>query len=129
MVQIKILSGSRAGEKCRIKQFPCLIGRSAEAQICIAETGVWDRHLELEIDPVGRFSLRACSEALVTLNGHSAAQASLRNGDLIELGAVRLQFWLDETEQRALWLRETLTWAAITLISGAQVALIVWLLS
>ena len=63
------------------------------------------------------------------VNGHAVAHGALHNGDLIELGALRLQFWLDETAQRGLLLRETLTWAAIAVISVAQIALIVWLLT
>jgi hypothetical protein len=129
MVRITILSGARAGERCRITQFPCLLGRSVEAQICLEESGVWNKHLELGLDASRSFWLRSFTGALVTINGHSVAQAGLRNGDLIELGAVRLQFWLDETEQRALWLRETLTWAAIAVISFTQLALIYWLLT
>src|SRR5262245_19154743 len=105
MVRLTILSGTRAGEQCPIKQFPCVIGRSVQAQICLEEAGVWDQHLELGLDPSRRFSLRAFPDAFVTVNGQLVAQAPLRNGDLIELGAVRLQFWLDETEQDGLSLR------------------------
>ncbi|MCI0536916.1 MAG: FHA domain-containing protein [Verrucomicrobiales bacterium] len=123
------MSGSRAGEECWIQRFPCIIGRSAEANISLAEAGIWDRHLELELDPARSFSLRTFPNALATINGHSLAHVTLRNGDLIELGAVRLQFWLKETEQRSIRFREALTWAGIAMISAAQIGLIFWLVT
>jgi hypothetical protein len=52
----------------------------------------------------------------------------LRNGDLIEIGSVKLQFFLSETRQKGLRFRETLKWAAIAIISLGQIALIYWLL-
>jgi len=53
----------------------------------------------------------------------------LRSGDVIEAGSLKLQFWLSETRQAGLRLREGLTWAAIAAISLGQIALIYWLLS
>jgi hypothetical protein len=52
----------------------------------------------------------------------------LRNGDTIDIGSLRLQFWLSETRQADLRLREGFTWAAIAAISLGQVGLIYWLL-
>ena len=50
-----------------------------------------------------------------------------RNGDLIELGAVKIQFWIAKAEQIRLRWREWLTWLALILLTAAQVALIYWL--
>ena len=47
---------------------------------------------------------------------------------LIELGSLRMQFWLNETRQAGLRFREGLTWAGIAAISLGQVGLIYWLL-
>ena len=46
----------------------------------------------------------------------------LRNGDLIELGAVKIQFWIAKAEQIRLRWREWLTWLALILLTAAQVA-------
>ena len=129
MIRINILSGARVGEQCRIGNFPFFIGRSAEAQIRIDDSGVWEKHLEVGLDPSLSFLLRVFPEALVALNGHQVTEEKLRNGDLIVLGSACLQFWLDESEQRGLRLREALTWAAIAVVSAAQCGLIYWLLT
>ena len=64
---------------------------------------------------------------MASLNHLPVRQASLRNGDLIELGAVQLQFGLSPTRHRSLRLREVLTWIALGLLCLGQVALIYWL--
>ena len=56
------------------------------------------------------------------------SRAVLRNGDTIDLGGARLQFWLSDTTQRGLRFREWLTWAGIAAVTLAQVALIYWLI-
>ncbi|HWQ91015.1 MAG TPA: hypothetical protein VN673_05035, partial [Clostridia bacterium] len=61
--------------------------------------------------------------------GQPIQRALLRNGDDIDLGGLKLQFWLSETRQKPLAFRELLTWAGIALISLAQIALIYWLIS
>ena len=62
------------------------------------------------------------------VNSQAANDVLLRNGDLIQLGSSKLQFWLSETRQRGLRFREWLTWSGIAAISLGQVALIYWLL-
>jgi hypothetical protein len=51
----------------------------------------------------------------------------LRNGDGVEIGALKMQFWLGQTRQAGLRFREWLTWAAIAALCLAQIALIYWL--
>ena len=72
--------------------------------------------------------LTAQPNALATVNGQPVQRAVLRNGDAIEIGSLKLQFWLSETRQRGLRFREGLTWAGIAAISLGQVGLIYWLL-
>jgi hypothetical protein len=62
------------------------------------------------------------------VNGQPVQQAVLRNGDAIDIGSLRLRFWLSETRQAGLRFREGITWAGIAAISLGQVALIYWLL-
>lgn len=127
MVQLKILSGSQTGGSHVARQFPLTIGRAADAHLRLADTGVWDRHLELTFTPAG-FRLRLCDGALATLNGEPFQEALLRNGDRIMLGSVALQFWLAEVGQRNFAVREQLTWLALGLLGAAQLLLIGWLL-
>ena len=128
MVQLKVLSGKKAGTAWVARRFPVRIGRSAKADLQSEESGVWDQHLQLDFDPAAGLVLTAQPDAMASVNGQSVQRAVLRNGDAIDIGSLRLQFWLSETRQMGLRYREGLTWAAIAAISLGQVALIYWLI-
>jgi pSer/pThr/pTyr-binding forkhead associated (FHA) protein len=128
MVQLKILSGKKAGTTFVARRFPVRIGRAPKANLQLEEDGVWDQHLQLVFNPADGFRLNAEPNALVTVNGQRLEENLLHNGDTLGIGSVRLQFWLSETRQRGLRLREWLTWAAITIISLGQIAAIYFLL-
>ncbi len=127
MVQLKVLSGQKAGTAWTARRFPVKIGRSASADLQSEEQGIWDQHLRLDFDPAVGVVLSAQPNALAAVNGQPVQQTALRNGDLISIGSLKMQFWLTETRQVGLRFREGLTWAVITVISLGQVALIYWL--
>ena len=127
MVLIHILSGSRSGEKCAVGRFPCVIGRAADDQIRIPDPGVWDRHLELAISPSHQITFKANPHSFAVINGAARPEGSLMNGDLLELGAVRLRFWLADSTQCSFNAGELMIWLSIPAISLFQLALIRWL--
>src|SRR5579871_6725983 len=100
MVQIKILSGKKAGSLWDARRFPVRIGRSANSDLQLEEPGVWDDHLILSLDPGEGFVLDTQPNALASINGHPAPRAILRNGDTIEIGSAKLQFWMSKPRQR-----------------------------
>jgi pSer/pThr/pTyr-binding forkhead associated (FHA) protein len=128
VVQLTILNGKKAGAEWLARRFPFRVGRAAACELCLDDDGVWDRHLEFNVKPAAGIFLAAQPEALTSVNGLPVAESVLRNGDLIEIGSLRLRFWLAPTRQRGLRLRECLTWLALALVSLGQVALIYWLL-
>jgi pSer/pThr/pTyr-binding forkhead associated (FHA) protein len=128
MIQLKVLSGKKAGAAWVARHFPVRIGRSAGADLQVEEGGVWEQHLELDFNPAEGIVLSTQPDALATVNGQAVHQTILRNGDTIDIGSLRLQFWLSEIRQADLRLREGFTWAAIAAISLGQVGLIYWLL-
>jgi hypothetical protein len=128
MVQLAILSGSMAGTRWVARHFPVRIGRAFGNDLQLEEGGVWDEHLQVLYHPREGFTLKACPDALVTVNHQPAQVVRLRNGDLLEFGSVRMQFWLAETRQRGLRFRECLVWLLIALVSLGQIAVIYWLL-
>ncbi len=128
MIQVKFLRGKMAGSSWTTRRFPVRMGRAPDSDLRIEEPGVWDHHLQIDLDPKEGFVAHIPSEAFVTINGHPFERASLRNGDLIEMGTVKLQFWLAAPRQAGLRLREWLTWLAIAVISLGQIWLIYWLL-
>jgi len=127
MIQLRILSGKMAGAEVAARHFPFRIGRAAgDLQLC--EDGVWDRHLEITLDPAAGYVLTASPDALTAINGQPVRQAVLRNGDIMEIGALKIRFWLGAVRQYGLLIREWLVWTAFALIAAAQVALIYQLL-
>ena len=128
MVQLKVLSGKKAGAAWVGRHFPVRIGRSAGADLQVEEGGVWEQHLQLDFNPAEGIVLSTQPDALATVNGQAVHQTILRNGDTIDIGSLRLQFWLSETRQTDLRLRESSTWTAIAAISLGQIGLIYWLL-
>jgi len=102
MVQLKILSGKMAGATWVARRFPVRVGRSPGADLQLEEDGVWDEHFEIILDPTTGFVLETHPDAQVSANGQPVQSAVLRNGDLIEIGSMKMRFWLTETRQRAL---------------------------
>ena len=129
MLQLNILSGKTAGTEWVARRFPVRIGRASGSDLKLEDAGIWDEHLHLDLDPNTGFVLETAPNALATLNGQPLQRAVLHNGDLLELGAVKVQFSLSKTTQSGLRLREVLTWAAIGAISLGQIALIYWLIN
>jgi pSer/pThr/pTyr-binding forkhead associated (FHA) protein len=128
MVQIKILSGKKAGSCWDARRFPVRIGRSADSDLQLEEAGVWDDHLKLTLDSIEGFLLQTQANTFASINGQPVQRTALRNGDTIEIGSVKLQFWLSEAAQRGQRLRETFVWTLITAVCLAQVVLVYWLL-
>ncbi len=117
-----------AGSELVARHFPFRIGRSATANLRLEDPGMWDEHLVLSLTSDSKIELTAQPGALAGLNGETVTHAALRNGDLIQIGAVQLQFGLSPTRQKDLRCRETLVWTGLALLCLFQVVLIYWLL-
>ena len=128
MVQLKVLSGKKAGAVWVARRFPVRLGRDRHAHLRLEEDGVWDQHAQIEFDRAEGFVLRSKSEAPGLVNGQHVQRAVLRGGDLIELGSLKLQFYLSDNRQSGLGLREALAWLAILGVTLGQFGLIYWLL-
>ncbi len=127
MVQLTILSGRMAGTSWVTRRFPVQIGRAPGADFRSDEDGVWEDHIRITFSPAEGFRLHARSEALVCVNAEPVREADLRNGDLIELGALKLQFWLEEVRPHSSRWQEAFIWAGLAAVSVAQIAIIWWL--
>lgn len=128
MVQFQILSGKQAGNRWIARRFPVRIGRIAANDLCLEEEGVWDRHCEVNLDPGAGFVLSVQSQAILTVNHEPTQTTCLRNGDFLELGSVKLRFWLADPVVRTFRGREWFVWTLVTAIGLGEVALIYWLM-
>ena len=128
MIQLRFLSGKQAGSSCSVERFPCVVGRASSAQMRIEEPGVWDRHLELDLKKPEGFTVTALPGALVTVNDQPIESHALRGGDVIGVGAARLQFWLTATRQRGFRAVELCTWIGLAALCCVQLLVIYELL-
>lgn len=127
MVQFNILTGKKAGADWVARRFPFHIGRAVPDGLSLDDDGVWERHLRIELRMGEGVLSESAQDALVSVNGQRIDRTILRNGDIVELGAVKLRFCLSPTRQRSLQFREALTWIALAILCLGQVALIYWL--
>ena len=127
MVLLRVLAGSQAGAFTVARHFPFRVGRGATAHWRIEAPGVWDEQFEITCSPTEGFALAANPAGLTFVNGQRASRVALRNGDQIECGDARLQFWLSPAQQRGLRARELATWAALAGLAAVQACLCWWL--
>lgn len=128
MIQLNILSGKLAGTHKVARHFPFSIGRAPGNELQLEADGVWDQHLTLEFQPQAGFHLATAPNALVTVNGQPVQNTSLRNGDIITVGSVKLQFWLAAATQGSLRVRESFVWTLLVLVTLGQFFLLYWLI-
>lgn len=118
-----------AGKSYTARRFPVRIGRGADCELRLEEAGIWEHHLRVEFKRGQGFSVKTEFNALARVNGEPVSEALLRNGDTIELGAVRVQFWLSAVRQRGPGLREALSWGVILAALLGQIYVLYWLLA
>ena len=123
MVQLRVLNGSRAGTAQTASRFPCTIGRASGDDLQLVEAGVWENHLQLDRKVPDGFRLSRLGEGRASVNGSEFDELLLRNGDVIEIGAVKVQFWLSEVRQSDNRARETLVWIGLVALVLVEVAL------
>jgi pSer/pThr/pTyr-binding forkhead associated (FHA) protein len=128
MVQLQILSGKKAGTKVVARLFPFQIGRSPKVHLSLDEPGVWENHFQIMPPSSEGFVLATDPNTSVVVNGTNVKQIALQNGDLIEIGLLKIRFSLEATRQNALKIRERLMWSALVIFSIGQIGLIYWLL-
>ena len=129
MVQLNISSRTKAGSVWLAHSFPFVAGRSAASDLVLDHPGVWDRHFEVGLAMPDGFLLKVHPPATLSVNGHPVESAVLRNGDLIELGDMKIRFSLQAALQSGLRVREAFTWLAFAALGVGQLVLIYQLLS
>ena len=128
MVQLNILSGEYKQQFVKSNTFPIRIGRGENCQLQLVDTGIWENHLELNLNEEQHFTIRTASDATAMVNGKPLKGVQLlRNGDLIEIGLVKIQFWLGTVQQKNLGIREAAVWALLLAVTMAEIYLLFWL--
>ena len=123
MICLQLLRGNSAGQVIKASRFPFFIGRSAESSLRLEEVGVSAKHAQLLCEPDGYY-IEPLDGAGVYLNQTSVQRTRLRQGDVIDLGVVRLKFWLSPVRQPGLVMSEAVTWTLLGLSIAAELWLI-----
>src|SRR5262245_48018196 len=105
MIQLQIGVTGKPIRFADIKKFPFVIGRGPWTDLQVQEPGVWERHLEVGFYN-GAIQLSVLDNAIASRNGEPFQNMPLRNGDTIELGIVRIGFFLGAVTQKGFRLRE-----------------------
>ena len=129
MVQLDISSRTKAGTVWLARSFPFVVGRSVSSDLRLDHPGVWDRHFEVRLAMPEGFLLTTQPPATLSINGRGVDSAVLRNGDVIELGDLKIRFSLQAARQSQLRAREALTWLAFVALGVGQLILIYQLLA
>jgi predicted component of type VI protein secretion system len=128
MIQLHILSGKKAGATISVSRFPFQVGRGPTSSCTLDDAGVWDQHFTITWPTRDALVLESNSKATTVVNGANVKEVPLREGDVIEAGAVKMRFGFEAVRQKSLVTREILTWIGLAALSLAQVALIYQLL-
>ena len=128
MFLLKILSGRQAGGVWPARHFPVRVGRSSATDLLLQDDGIWNEHFEIDLSDSKEFILVAKSDGLLSVNGTPSKKIALRNGDVIEAGSTKLQFWLGEVGQVGFRWREWLIWTLVGAVCFVQIAVIYLLL-
>lgn len=128
MIQVKILSGKKAGTEMVARHFPFYVGRGTGSHLCLDDAGVWEQHFQIKSNNADGFSLITEPNTFVMIDGKTVREAELRNGDVLEIGSAKIQFSLSPTTQKNLVWREALTWTGLALLCLGEVGLIYQLL-
>ncbi len=91
--RLVLLNTDGAGRQFACTRAELKIGRSNENELAIEDSSLSPTHARLRLDDSGEWHLIDLSSShAVLVNGEPYAQATLRSGDLLQLGNVKLRF-------------------------------------
>lgn len=122
MLEARLLTGSRTGTVIPITRFPFSFGRQG-TDCVLTEPGVWDRHFTISLGPDRAFELVCAESAVVSSDLRMLTNLCLRNGEIVEAGAVRIEFRLSRTSPRPGGLASGILWGSLGLVVLTELAL------
>ena len=127
MIQLFVLSGKSLSNRYSSRRFPFTVGRSKSDDFTIEGDGVWEKHFELQCVLGSGYQLKNNPKAITTVNGTQVQSIFLKNGDEIEMGGVKLQFWLSPMKQSPFVLAEIVFWVGLFLLVLFEIICVVHL--
>jgi hypothetical protein len=127
MIELRFVNGGRESLVFPLTALPISGGRGAGSDVALTGLGIWDSHFRIELDPTDGVILQSVGDAFTTVDQQRVSRHPLRNGDVIECGTNRVQFWLTPAPQRRLRSLEAFVWILAAMAGGAQVAVANWI--
>jgi len=129
LAQFHITTGLLKGHYFSANTLPVRIGRGGGCQIKLPDPGIWEWHVEVNVNQEHRFLVRCNPETTAMVNGGPIKQEAqlLRNGDQIEIGAVNLQFWLGNVRKKNHRPAENTIWVIVGILVLSEFILLLWL--
>jgi hypothetical protein len=93
--RLELVGGTETGRVVRLRPPSLVIGRGADADLRLMDTGVSRRHAEIEVDQDGVTIVDLGSTNGTSVNGQRVSRARLADGDRIGLGASVLVYRAD----------------------------------
>jgi hypothetical protein len=93
--RLELVTGTETGRIIRLTPPSLVIGRGADADLRLTDTGVSRRHAELHVDPDGVTLVDLESTNGTAVNGRMVSRAPLSDGDRISVGTTVMVFRQD----------------------------------
>jgi hypothetical protein len=93
--RLELVTGSETGRVVRLLPPSLVIGRGADADLRIADTGVSRRHAELRVEPDAVTVVDLESTNGTSVNGRLVDRATLKDGDRISVGTTVIVYRQD----------------------------------
>ncbi len=122
-IRLERIDCSSFAKHINISDFPFKIGRSKKCHHRIEAKGVWPCHIVLEQDGENGIVVKNESEGSLLINSLKISKSvRLKNGDVLQFGAVGFRFWFAPIEQSYLT-SEFNIWFGLVIIIICQVIL------
>ena len=93
--RLELVTGSETGRIIRLTPPSLVIGRGADADLRLTDTGVSRRHAEIKVDPNGVTLVDLQSTNGTSVNGRMVDRAELNDGDRISVGTTVIVYRQD----------------------------------
>jgi hypothetical protein len=127
MFSLTVVNGKQQGQSIQLTKYPFVIGKNQEAQMRLPDVGVWDDHLAIELILGESPTIKRLGEGSININSEPIENSTLRNGDLITIGAAKLRFNSVPAKRKSLLFQNGASWAAMALVVILEIFLVILL--
>ena len=121
MVRLHVVAGNRSGFCFSSSRLPIRVGRASDNDLTLDDPGIWPMHFSIAREK-NDLTIHVGPDALLSINSEPVQKALLRNGDVISIGSIKLQFGFTPVRQTSLIWRERATWAALAVLAFSEIA-------